>query len=76
MTDPHDQLSPLEKFAAVNSLLLNATGEKCLDYDYDTFINSMREIEFNSTQGAGGKPLRSVYYLLCTAISYVNYISR
>ncbi|CAN7942793.1 unnamed protein product, partial [Ixodes hexagonus] len=56
MTDPHDQLSPLEKFAAVNSLLLNVTDQKCLDYDYDSFINSLREIEFNSTEGAGGKP--------------------
>ncbi|XP_040063933.1 putative serine protease K12H4.7 [Ixodes scapularis] len=67
MTDPHDQLSPLEKFAAVNSLLLNATGQKCLDYDYDTFINSMREIEFNSTQGAGG---RQWTYQTCVEFGY------
>ncbi|KAK8788222.1 hypothetical protein V5799_022004 [Amblyomma americanum] len=67
MTDPSDDRSPLERFAAVNEILLNATKQPCLDYDYDAFINSLREIEFNSTEGAGG---RQWTYQTCVEFGY------
>lgn len=67
MTDPDDGLSPLEKYAAVNNLILKSSGEKCLDFDYDSYINSLREIEFNSTEGAGG---RQWTYQTCVEYGY------
>ncbi|KAH8041209.1 hypothetical protein HPB51_013869 [Rhipicephalus microplus] len=67
MTDPNDDRTPLERFALVNEILLNATKQECLDYDYDAFINSLREIQFNSTEGAGG---RQWTYQTCVEFGY------
>uniref|UniRef100_A0A224Z7T1 Thymus specific serine protease n=1 Tax=Rhipicephalus zambeziensis TaxID=60191 RepID=A0A224Z7T1_9ACAR len=67
MTDPNDDRTPLERFALVNQILLNATKQECLDYDYDAFINSLREIQFNSTEGAGG---RQWTYQTCVEFGY------
>lgn len=53
MTDP-SLGSPLARYAAVNDVLLDATGDKCLDFKYDKFLKDMRSTNWNSSASAGG----------------------
>ena len=52
----------IDRYAAVNSLLLKTYGEKCLDVSYDTMIKDMREISWKSSASEGGK-LFGILYL-------------
>lgn len=47
--------SPLARYAVVNSMVLDSTEEKCLDYKYGKFIKDMRMISWNSSAANGGK---------------------
>ncbi|RWS14382.1 putative serine protease K12H4.7-like protein [Dinothrombium tinctorium] len=47
--------SALTRYAAVNKLILDVNEQNCLDYKYDKFIKSMREIEWNSSAAEGGR---------------------
>lgn len=47
--------SYLERYAVVNSLVLDTSKEECLDYKYDKFINEMRLTDWNSSAAEGGK---------------------
>ncbi|EFN78125.1 Putative serine protease K12H4.7 [Harpegnathos saltator] len=44
----NDELGrPVDRLAYMNSMILNATKEKCLDYKYDNMIHSLRSINWN-----------------------------
>jgi len=47
--------SAVDRLAEINDLLLESADQKCMDYDYNTFIRQMRETSFNSSAGAGGR---------------------
>lgn len=40
--------SSIDRFANVNSILLNANNLTCLDYKYDKFIQSLSEVKWNN----------------------------
>ncbi|KAL1444255.1 hypothetical protein MTO96_029940 [Rhipicephalus appendiculatus] len=67
MTDPNKDRTPLERLARVNEILLNATKDECLDYDYDGLIESLRKIQFNSTEAVG---FRQWIYQTCVEFGY------
>lgn len=46
---------PVDRLAAVNSLLLSAYDQKCLDYKYDKMIDNMRNGSWDSEIAEGGK---------------------
>ena len=47
--------SPVEKMAEVNNFLLQATNEECLDYSYETMIQELSEVSWDSEAGEGGR---------------------
>ena len=47
--------SPVEKMAEVNNFLLQATHEECLDYSYQTMIQELSEVSWDSEAGEGGR---------------------
>lgn len=49
----------VDRLAQVNTLLLNQSKEKCLDYKYDNMINEMKNTSWNSDVANGSK------YLIC-----------
>lgn len=49
--------SSIERFANVNTILMEAYSLKCLNFKYDKFIQQLSEVEFNKTDDSGG-----VYY--------------
>ncbi|XP_033638180.1 thymus-specific serine protease-like [Asterias rubens] len=57
----------IDRYAAVNSLLLKTYGEKCLDVSYDTMIKDMREISWKSSASEGG---RQWVYQTCTEFGF------
>ena len=46
--------SPLARYAAINSMQLDLSGEKCLDYKYDKFLKDMKSVSWNSSASEGG----------------------
>ncbi|XP_065160833.1 putative serine protease K12H4.7 [Atheta coriaria] len=46
---------PVPRLAEVNSLILNATNQTCLDYKYDKMIASLRNISWDSETAEGGR---------------------
>ena len=59
--------TPIEKLAKVNSFMLEATGQKCLDYSYDQMIQEMSSTNWKSSAGAGG---RQWTYQTCTEFGW------
>ncbi|XP_072049545.1 LOW QUALITY PROTEIN: putative serine protease K12H4.7 [Amphiura filiformis] len=57
----------LTKYAAINSLILETYGEKCLDVSYDDMIKAMREVSWKSSAGEGG---RQWVYQTCTEFGF------
>lgn len=57
----------VNRLAAVNDLLLNATNQTCLDYKYDNMINEMRNDSFDSKVSEGG---RQWMYQTCTEFGF------
>jgi pimeloyl-ACP methyl ester carboxylesterase len=47
--------SPLDRYAAVNKLILDTYGQKCVDYKYDNFIKTLQATEWNSSASEGGR---------------------
>jgi len=45
---------PIDRFAYVSNMILNANEEKCLDYRYDKMIHELRNITWTSEQAEGG----------------------
>lgn len=48
---------PLRKYAAVNDIILNTYSQKCLDASYSSFINQMKQVNWNESAAVGGKIL-------------------
>lgn len=46
---------PLERYAKVNSLILQTYGAHCLDSSYDNLIASLRNTSWSSSASEGGK---------------------
>lgn len=46
--------TPIDRYAQVNSLLLDAYDQKCLDINYKQMIKNMKEISWNSSVANGG----------------------
>lgn len=59
--------SPLARYAAINSMLLDVAGEKCLDFRYDKMLKDMRAVAWNSSASEGG---RQWLYQTCTEFGY------
>lgn len=47
--------TPLQRYAQVNSLILDTYGEKCLDFKYDKFIEEISSVSWNSSSSEGGR---------------------
>lgn len=45
----------LHRYADVNKLILNTYSQKCLDYKYSNFIDSLKAESWNSSAGEGGR---------------------
>ncbi|XP_032679651.1 putative serine protease K12H4.7 [Odontomachus brunneus] len=58
---------PIDRLAYVNSMVLNATKEKCLDYRYSNMIHLLRNISWTSEQMDGG---RQWVYQTCTEFGF------
>lgn len=65
---------PIDRLAYVNSMLLNATKEKCLDYRYINMIHELRNVTWASEQAEGGSTLNwfHVHFILRTFSVYYN----
>ncbi|CAH1395060.1 unnamed protein product [Nezara viridula] len=47
--------TPLESYAAVNSMMLNLTNQTCLDYKYDEMLDVMRKTEWSEDPTDAGR---------------------
>ncbi|KAJ8951294.1 hypothetical protein NQ318_008198 [Aromia moschata] len=57
----------VRRLAAVNDLLLNAYDQECLDYKYNTMIDAMRNVSWDSEVSEGG---RQWTYQTCTEFGF------
>ncbi|XP_019872170.1 putative serine protease K12H4.7 [Aethina tumida] len=57
----------VHRLAEVNSVLLEAYDQKCLDYKYDNMINELRNISWAGEQAEGG---RQWTYQTCTEFGF------
>ena len=46
--------SPTQRYAKVNSLILDTYGQKCLSFDYYSMIKDLSQIDWTSSAGEGG----------------------
>ena len=60
--------SSLERYAAVNDLLLRATGEESVDADFAAEVESMKKTDWSSEAVEGGA--RQWVYQTCTEFGY------
>lgn len=47
--------APVDRLAAVNSLLLDESKQKCLDYKYQNMVKSMQNTSWDSEEASGCK---------------------
>ena len=59
--------TPIEKFADVNTFMLKAFDQDCLDYNYDQMINELASTSWKSSAGLGG---RQWTYQTCTEFGW------
>lgn len=59
--------SEVDRLAAVNSLLLTAYNQTCLEYKYDKMINELKETDYKSKAAEGG---RQWMYQTCTEYGF------
>lgn len=45
----------VQRYADVNSLILDTQGEKCLDISYNSLVSSLNETSWNSKSAEGSK---------------------
>lgn len=58
---------PLERVAEVNNIILTELGETCLDYKYDTMVDSLRNASWESEEAEG---TRQWFYQTCTEFGF------
>lgn len=46
--------SAYERYAAVNSLILDTYSQKCLDFKYQNFVDGLRQVNWNQSAAEGG----------------------
>ncbi|KAF5283542.1 hypothetical protein FQA39_LY17322 [Lamprigera yunnana] len=59
--------SSLDRLAKINSLLLNAYDQECLDYKYDKMITALQNISWGGAVAEGG---RQWMYQTCTEFGF------
>ncbi|XP_049810851.1 putative serine protease K12H4.7 [Schistocerca nitens] len=64
---------PVSRYAAVNSLLLDAYGQECLDYKYSKMIEEMKAIAWDNETAEGG---RQWTYQTCTEFGFYQTSSK
>lgn len=45
----------VQRYAAVNDIILKTYGQKCLDTSYDSQIKQMRQVSWNASAAVGGR---------------------
>lgn len=60
-------LSPIQLLAKVNSFMLDATKDKCLEHTYQSMIKEMQATSWSSSAGVGG---RQWTYQTCTEFGW------
>lgn len=45
---------PLRRYAAVNDIILETYGQKCLDASYSSFIDQLKKTSWNESAAVGG----------------------
>ncbi|GJQ66354.1 hypothetical protein Trydic_g10538 [Trypoxylus dichotomus] len=58
---------PIDRLAAVNTLLLSADNQTCLDYKYDKMVKQYRNVSWDSETSEGG---RQWTYQTCTEFGF------
>jgi pimeloyl-ACP methyl ester carboxylesterase len=58
--------SPLERLAAVNTLMLSEAGAECLDHTYEAFLNQITDVHWSGT----GFDWRPWLYQTCTEFGW------
>ena len=58
--DKKDNSSALERYAKVNSLMLDTYQQKCQDFTYKDMVADLQKISWNSSAAEGGKELFSL----------------
>lgn len=59
--------APVTRLAAVNSMILKDTKQKCLDYKYDKMVTQMKNVSWDSEVASGG---RQWTYQTCTEFGF------
>jgi len=62
-----DDLSPMERYAKVNELMLKAFDKNCTDFKYSTMVEEMKQVEWNSSVATGA---RQWTYQTCTEFGF------
>ena len=52
--------------AEVNNFLLQATNEECLDYSYETMIQELSQVSWDSEAGEGGRQWTYQVKFICS----------
>jgi hypothetical protein len=58
---------PLRSYAAVNDIILNTYGQKCLDSSYQSTINQLKQVNWNESAAVG-----SVFILFRMRLNFQN----
>lgn len=62
---------PVSRYALLNSMLLDAYGQECLDYKYSKMIEEMRSTDWKSETSEGGKWTRTWWHsVMCRQMKY------
>lgn len=61
----------VDRLAVLSTKILNASGEKCLDYTYSKMIRKLRNVTWASEEAEGGNIFLCPYD--CCFISYFLY---
>lgn len=58
---------PIDRYAAVNALMLTTYSEKCMDFSYKKMIDDLTKTDWNSSAAEGG---RQWMYQTCTEFGF------
>lgn len=63
----------VDRLAILSTKILNASGDKCLDYTYNKMIHKLRNVTWASEEAEGGNVFLCLYN--CCFISYFSYFN-
>ena len=58
----------LERYAAVNTLMMNTYQQKCLDFKYANLISDLQKTSWDSSAAEGGKSVHLYFQSLINGI--------